>query len=568
LASHLLRADTNERVEIRHDLFRDALPDIREALRLFAGLAKTNSRVKRAFVHIIISPSRSVNDSELREIITTVEREHNIPKSVPRVAVEHHKGNRAKHFHLVFPIVDPDSARAIKSHNNFERDELISRTLELRFGEKAVPGPRLAENIAELRRRGATAEANLLADSAATSKGGRISGNDRRQAERLGIDPEAFSARVFDIFENSGRDLLPFQRMLADQGLALAHGRTAILVVDDATGFELALGRLLRRNAKAAGRPLDLGERDISETFRELRSRDEEREKGGQRAMASSLKALEMELGIAIFESLVDGDLAQIEELREKRKQRRLKEAEQRRLEFNKTLKERRAAIAEAYRQRDEIRRRRVDRAFRFARIFASPEMRDLAFALAAGGVLLAGGSFITALVAGGFLMGCLPSYAAAHMHADDAKVERETDVAATKAEVEDAYRTVKLESKTKEAGFDFALIDKQDRALVGFYAIFLMRASSNAVAAGYLAEAAASALGPDLSLSIRTLVDTGSDRQINLVRSWYLNIPKTRRPWILSASLRRHGQFGPADRLAESLRQRTQKISGREIGD
>ena len=47
-----------------------------------------------------------------------------------------------------------------------ERDELISRRLELQFNEQIVAGPRTEQVVAELKRRGAISEADQLSKAA------------------------------------------------------------------------------------------------------------------------------------------------------------------------------------------------------------------------------------------------------------------------------------------------------------------------------------------------------------------------------------------------------------------
>ncbi len=52
--------------------------------------------------------------------------------------VEHHKGNRAAHYHFVFSQVHPVSGRAIKSHDKLTKDHIAARLLELKFKHPIV----------------------------------------------------------------------------------------------------------------------------------------------------------------------------------------------------------------------------------------------------------------------------------------------------------------------------------------------------------------------------------------------------------------------------------------------
>ncbi len=88
--AHLLRTDTNETVRVRTDLFRGA-DDLHAALRLMEAIARTNPRVARSFVHVVISPHHEMTDAELAEALAMVEAEHGL-SSVLRAVVEHLKG--------------------------------------------------------------------------------------------------------------------------------------------------------------------------------------------------------------------------------------------------------------------------------------------------------------------------------------------------------------------------------------------------------------------------------------------------------------------------------------------
>ena len=76
LATHLLSAATNERVRVRDDLFRAAPPDVRQALRLFDGISRTNKRTIRSFVHVIVSPAHDLTELELSTTLKMIEEEH------------------------------------------------------------------------------------------------------------------------------------------------------------------------------------------------------------------------------------------------------------------------------------------------------------------------------------------------------------------------------------------------------------------------------------------------------------------------------------------------------------
>ena len=305
LEAHLLRTDTNETVRIRHDLFRGA-DDLHAALRLMDAIARTNPRVVRSFVHVVISPHREMTEADLAEALAMVEAEHGL-SSVLRAVMEHLKGLRATHVHVVYPVVDPATGEAARSHNNFERDELVSRRLEYLFGERVTPGPRIEQNIAELRLRGLDVEADHLAPYLPMRHEDPLSRADRQQASRLGVKAPEWSAEAFAIFEEAGRDLAAFAGRLEAAGLSVARGDRAALLVDDATGYSVPLTRLLRREAKAGGRPLTITEDQVAAAFSHAAPFGQARDAGLERARTRAEHDLAAERRTTTTEAVLDG---------------------------------------------------------------------------------------------------------------------------------------------------------------------------------------------------------------------------------------------------------------------
>ena len=240
--SHLLRTDTNEVVSIRVDLFRGGADDLGSALRLMEAIARTNPRVERDLVAFAISAQHALTESELGQALDMTEQEYGISPDAPRAVVTHLKGARATHVHAVYPIVDPLTGKAIRSDGNYERDELISRRLEIVFGERIVPGPRIAANVAELRRRGLDREADILAPYAPVAHEDGLSRIDRQQATRLGVAAPEWSRAAFSRFERAGRDLGAFAALLGDAGLHVARDTGPPPHVDDETNLIVTRG--------------------------------------------------------------------------------------------------------------------------------------------------------------------------------------------------------------------------------------------------------------------------------------------------------------------------------------
>ena len=549
LEAHLLRTATNETVRVRTDLFRGA-DDLHAALQLMEALARTNPRVTRSFVHIVISPDHVLTEPELAEALAMVEAEHGLSLDSPRAVVTHLKGARATHIHAVYPIVDPATGKAVRSDGNFERDEIVSRRLEIAFGERIVPGPCIEANVAELRHRGLDQEADVLAPYAPVRHEDGLSRADRQQASRLGVNAAEWSRRAFALFERTGRDFSAFAGLLDGAGLRVARDTfsldgardedRATLLVDDATGFATSLVRLLRREAKATGRPLAIREAEIATAFPDAPPFTKARDHGLERARQKAGREVEIEYRTASTEALVDGNVADIEAFRIRRR-RQAEEAEGRaRDQLQATLKGRREEIQALYRRRDETRRRRVDRAFRQARLFETPQMRKLLFGLGASGVLLTGGSLGLAFAGGVLAMGLLPSRAQARAMAASASRERAEDAAKRRTETDGAYRQARAATHPVRSGgvrFTFEHVAKQDRVLAGLYAEALLRGdtlSADAMAAGQ-------ALGGEIVAGLTRMLERGSPLQVRRLQHWYRGVAPHRRSPAVAAALARH---------------------------
>ena len=549
LEAHLLRTDTNETVRVRTDLFRGA-DDLHGALRLMEAFARTNPRVVRAFVHVIISPDHDMTDDEIGRALAMVESEHGL-SSVLRAVVAHLKGTRAIHIHAVYPVVDPVTGRAVRSHDAFERDELISRRLELAMDERITPGPRIDANVAGLRRRGLDAEADRLAPYLPVRHADPLSRADRQQASRLGVKAAEWSARAFAIFEEAGRDLTAFADRLEAAGLLVARGSKdvspmnegprsddkVVLLVDDATGYSTSLVRLLRREAKAAGRPLAVKESEVSAAFPHAAPFGQARDAGLERARTQAERNLATERRAAGAEAALDGDVEELEAFRRQARKAREEEDARDRSLAQTTLRARREAIAALYRERDAVRRRRVDRAFQTARLLDTPDVRRAVFALAAAGVLLTGGSLALALAAGVVILELLPTRARARAAAAAARHERAGDAARRRGETDDAYRTARAAARSPAVRFTFDHVPKADRVLAGLLADAMLKGGPPSPEAG----AARAALGPEVVAGLTRMLERGSPLQVRRLLHWYRGVAPERREQASKAALQRH---------------------------
>lgn len=205
LEAHLLNSVSNEAVLSRADMFRGGVSDLHLALRFMDGISRTNGKVFRSFIHVVVAPAKPLDAKALAQALTTFEEEYEISHDAPRAVVEHAKGARPSHFHAVYSVVNLDTGRAVKSHNSFAKDELVGRRLEIAIGEPIVPGPHLSANIDEMKARIEERPVSWMSSQEAEGLVGILteylpkkdrdqpSRKDRRQAERLGFDKETFS---------------------------------------------------------------------------------------------------------------------------------------------------------------------------------------------------------------------------------------------------------------------------------------------------------------------------------------------------------------------------------------
>ena len=473
-AMHLARTDTNRRVILRHDLFRDAPLDLRDATRFFSAIARTNLRAKRDMVHIKISPSHDMTDQEIRYTLALIEKEHGISGTMPRLVVQHAKGDRPDHFHVIWPLVDPETGRAIQSKENYVTDELVSRVLELRFHEAIVPGPRMEEVVEILTQRGQVDEASALAGIAPVKTGGRLGDGARQQGGKLGIDPVKFGMEVESIWSAAGGDPKTFVANISLVGMRLAAGDKAVMIVDDRTGYSAPLARQVQQFAKAAGHTVKIRKEDLRTSFPDLPALKDAIQAGLADANSRATAGVSFEFDLLTAEAKIDGQ----GDLAERLKKARARARDKRKSAIKATLKARRAEIRALFRQRDRIRRARIGRAFRAAHWIDNQGARKLAFLLASSAALIAGGGLGIALLAGGMAIGALPTYERARAIKRLAEIERNADLADQKALLDRTYEATAQESAGAGEGIDLKMYSASERTLIGFVAHSAIRAT------------------------------------------------------------------------------------------
>jgi hypothetical protein len=64
--------------DVLTELGRDALPNVQDAIAVFAAIARTNPRAKRDLVHFKISPGHEFSEAEFAQTIAMIEIEFEI----------------------------------------------------------------------------------------------------------------------------------------------------------------------------------------------------------------------------------------------------------------------------------------------------------------------------------------------------------------------------------------------------------------------------------------------------------------------------------------------------------
>lgn len=437
LGRHLSKTGrgSNKEVIIRDDLIRDAPADTTLALRMMAALARRNRRVTRDIVHLKIAPKLPLSPEALESVLQAFEEEYGIPVDVPRHIVEHRKGDRAPHFHVNYPMVVPGSGKALRFTRSAERDEMIARRLELELGEGPTPSLRVERVAQMLRERGLSELADIAATGPVAEKGLGRSKAERQQAARLEADPDLLDARLLEGWRRSGGDLRKLSAELEKLGFRLAAGDKLVAgvplvrLVDTETLLATSLTRDLNRVRKAAGETIRIQEPELGAAIGKLPPEAAVKAELRRDAPQRSATDLLGEFDCLVAETEAEGEREEAAKARKGRDRvaARLTTDEQ------KDLRERQNLVRSRYRQRDRIRRARVNRAFLAAKLFAGREIRKAAFYLVAVGVLATGAGLIPALAAAGVAVAAIPSYVGARRRriaADQAAIVERAEMA------------------------------------------------------------------------------------------------------------------------------------------
>lgn len=414
LGRHLMDTSrgSNERVIVRADLSRDLPGDVTLALRLLAAPARRVRRMKRDVVHIVVAPERQLAPEEVERVLSLIEMEYGIPATNARLVVEHQKGKRAPHFHIVYSMASEADGKALRFTRSGDRDEMLARRLEIEFGEQLQPSTRVARTVELLRERKRDDLAEIAAQGPVAEKRRGPPKGEVRQNDRLGVDQILIDERLRQAWRQAGGDLSHLHDELEALGFLLAAGDKRIgdvpivQLVDIETLKPVSLTRQLNRLGLHGDGPR-FREVAIGATFGDLPPLAEVKAQLRTDAPQRSAAAVLGELDQFVAEMELDGE----HEEAAKARKGRARQAARLSAEERDDLRARQGRVRENYRQRNRIRRARVNRAFIAAGLFAGRESRKAAFYLVAVGVLATGGGLMPALAIAGIAVAAIPTF-------------------------------------------------------------------------------------------------------------------------------------------------------------
>ena len=220
LASHLLRADQNEAiqlVECRGTLAQDV-----EGALIEMEVRGKAARTERPLYHASISPEAAtpLKGEQIAQAVDHLEERLGL-HGQPRVVVVHRKKDR-EHIHVVWSRIEAESGNAISYSWNYRLHEQASRELEAMFGHRRLENSRSSRGRAGPRR---TAKDHEL-----------------RQGERSGMMPSGVSTDITALWFASSNGA-EFRRKLEEAGYTLARGDRRVFVVIDRNGGVHSLAR-------------------------------------------------------------------------------------------------------------------------------------------------------------------------------------------------------------------------------------------------------------------------------------------------------------------------------------
>lgn len=252
LGAHLAdAAGLNERTEL--GLSRGLVgTTIREQIVEITDLASHSRAVQPLYhIHADPPPGAAWNESTWQRYWSLTEKEFDLQRAA--YSEERHTKGGREHRHRIYNLVRADGTTNAMSHD-FQRREKLSRIMEYETGAPLTPGSHNRAVLAALDREGrldvaaAMREARLDTMERPRAK---TSPKQRAQAERTGVDPRVVGVAVLAAWAASDGGAA-FVAALREQGLGLAQGTKAAVVIDSAGGIH-SLANILGTESKAAG---------------------------------------------------------------------------------------------------------------------------------------------------------------------------------------------------------------------------------------------------------------------------------------------------------------------------
>ena len=226
LATHLQRADTNERVVVLE--LQSGSSDLATTFRDWQTIAE-GTRGSKGLYHVNIDPDAryTMTPAQWARAVEVLEKELGL-EGQPRAVVLHEKHGR-EHIHVVWARTDIDTMTMRSDSMNYVAHERASAALELEFGHEPVPGKHAKR---DREKQPEFPKADMHHD-------------EWQQAERAGISIEERRAQVAALHRASDNGLA-FKAALEEAGYVLAQGDRRNFVIVDQHGEIHSLGRQLK----------------------------------------------------------------------------------------------------------------------------------------------------------------------------------------------------------------------------------------------------------------------------------------------------------------------------------
>jgi hypothetical protein len=220
-ATHLMRADHNERVEVV-EIRGLAAENVRDAFLEMKAVA-SGTKATRYFYHANLNTreDEKLTPEQWQQAVDTLERELGLTDQ-PRFVVLHDKEGRV-HEHVVWSRINADTMTAISDSLNYQKHEQAARALETAFGHEPV------ESVLEPGGRKKHPEHNP-------------SNQESLRGSESKIDPKAVTAEVTELWKTADSGTA-FAAALEERGFILVRGDKRDFCIVDAAGDEHSLTR-------------------------------------------------------------------------------------------------------------------------------------------------------------------------------------------------------------------------------------------------------------------------------------------------------------------------------------